>query len=157
MREIKFRAKNAKDEWVYGSLIINETENNKGTFQVAFIVPGLPCASDGGDFHTVRMERVKIETIGQFTGLKDKNGVEVFEGDILKSRSIIHLVEYKEDEGAFVGRFNSFGAHFPSKPMQQPFYTEICQWWISKFEKEVIGNIHDNPELLKKKINFIKN
>lgn len=91
MRQIKFRGKNSKDEWVYGSLIINEAENEKGKFQVAFIVPGLPCASDGGNFYTARMERINIDTIGQFTGLLDKHGKRVFEGDILRVKEYKNL------------------------------------------------------------------
>jgi len=150
MRQIKFRGKNSKDEWVYGSLIINETENEKGKFQVAFIVQGLPCASDGGDFYTARMERVKIENIGQFTGLYDKNGKEIYEGDIVRHPYVDpifgDLVESKDGEGVTSKVVFHDGA-FVVK------YDENDFIYLDAFTRhgyvEVVGNIYDNPELLK--------
>lgn len=137
MREIKFRGKEINTgEWVFGFYTRGSfIDPNTGTETIRHII-------DNGMLHDV-----EPETIGQFTGLTDKNGKEIYEGDILKSRSIIHVVEYNENEGAFVGRFN-FHPHVPNVPMRQPDFTGLAQWWINKYEKEVIGNIHDNPELL---------
>lgn len=139
MRQIKFRAKDANDEWVYGSLIINETENDKGKFQVAFIVPGLPCASDGGDFYTARMERVKVETIGQFTGLRDINGKDIYEGDILDVNYADELrrLEVRFVRGVFAFLWNAdLDDEFPCN-------APTHEW------AKVIGNIYDDPKLLK--------
>ena len=148
MRQIKFRGKNSKDEWVYGSLIINETENEKGKFQVAFIVPGLPCASDGGDFYTARMERVKIETIGQYTGLHDNKGNEIYEGDIVKKHDPynVYTSDYTGEVIWGKGRWKvpnfSFG-----------YWTESDLYFddFAGHKQKVIGNIYDNPELIPKR------
>lgn len=146
MRQIKFRGKNSKDEWVYGSLIINEAENEKGRFQVAFIVPGLPCASDGDRYYTAYMERVKVETVGQFTGLHDKDGREIYEGDI--------VTMMRAPEGR---RSSVLTRHVIETDT-------VCRWHFRSLTKEVldilmsftnfdsyrfsvIGNIHDTPEL----------
>lgn len=119
MREIKFRGKRLDNgEWVYGDLHI----------RTALI-----------HIHSELGGRVIIypETVGQFTGLLDKNGKEIYEGDILIEPSIFDL-----PRAVFWDhRFMRFGNISPS----------TCGYIaLHDYSKpEIIGNIHDNPELLK--------
>lgn len=133
MREIKFRGKRLDNgEWVYG-----DYHHRAG---------GVHCIIDmQPDFQgkvVYVVIQVAPDTIGQFTGLHDKNGKEIYEGDIIVSEDYSHArhdVRYIDDEAMYVAMI------IDSSLME---YCYIRQSWIDKFSKKIIGNIHDNPELL---------
>jgi len=129
MREILFRGKvklpnnyrgynlsYRNGDWVYG--LMNSNESIRGIF-------------------------VDINTIGQYTGLTDKNGTKIFEGDIvLITRNTVTDVVAKifYSEGAF--RTNAANTYDGEEP--------LSFWLANDCDCEVIGNIYDNPEILNK-------
>lgn len=124
MREIKFRGKRLDNgEWLYGSLVI----------------------LNGRYFIFDDVNEVDPTTVGEFTGLKDKNGKEIYEGDVIRSplsedKTRPHRIFYHTGNAAFMGALID---------RKELCYLRLDQDWIYKFGKEVIGNIHDNLELLK--------
>jgi uncharacterized phage protein (TIGR01671 family) len=123
MREIKFRGKCSDSRWIYGSsLRINEQ----------FISIG---------YRDFLWKDVTPDTVGQFTGLYDVDGKEIYEGDIIKGiNNFRHVVVYGKSCASFVLRWgNEENSEFT-----------IYDSFIHKYEYRVIGNIHDNPELLSK-------
>ena len=140
MREILFRGKRVDNgEWAYGSLILE-----KNGFDERLI---LAIISDADENETL----VNPETVGQYTGLKDKNGTRVFEGDILhveqcgKTGSRITPVYFGEyiDADSVFDNYWCIGFYLKTPDGCCTIGTLLSE----EFELEVIGNIHDNPEL----------
>ena len=144
-REIKFRGKRpCTGEWVYGMLIYD-------ILGICYIVLGISDDSETG-ISTLRYAKVDPSTVGQYTGLEDKNGTEIWEGDIFKedSSGIVRSVFRVPGGLAFEDNPVSFG--YDHRAPVYP-YSSIAEMqnasWLSQC-CEVIGNIHDNHELLKR-------
>jgi hypothetical protein len=129
MREILFRGKRKDNgEWVYG-------DYGRGIDGNTYIKTLWPVDETPDDNYEDNWTIYAVipETVGQYTGLKDKNGVKIFEGDI---------VHYDENEDP--GAVEYLSAGFGIGRWNLGFYISTT----SDKDLEVIGNIHDNPELL---------
>jgi len=128
VREIKFRGKRIDTgEWVHGYYVLDEFSGQNGKHGIAF-------TNDPCGFQVVE---VIPKTVGQFTNLRDENGREIYEGDILQnSTGRRWVVDWRCDEkycGWDLRIINSDMPHCIGET-----YTDF----------NVIGNIHDNPELV---------
>lgn len=129
-REIRFRGKDVfSGKWVYGDLAHNQKITREG-LEPRVMVAGY---------------KVDPKTVGQFTGLHDKNGKEIYEGDILmcigqrednKGRKYFRKVLFKN---------GSFCMSVPEYGVNSSLYAHVVN---GKLNWEVIGNIYDNPELM---------
>nr|DAX76055.1 MAG TPA: YopX protein [Caudoviricetes sp.] len=143
-REILFRGKRVDNgEWVYGKGL-QQCKDELGNEIVAIfedIVKSEKYIKKEGRY-TLYYVPVKAETLGQYTGLKDKNGKKIFEGDVviigekLKAKVIYY-------DGAF---------RMQSEFSPTPIDTTDMGYMMREFSVRVIGNIHDNPELIKKSV-----
>jgi uncharacterized phage protein (TIGR01671 family) len=127
MREILFRGKRKDfdNEWLYGFYTLYN--NNRGM---------KPTIITGTEENCCILLEVIPETIGQYTGLTDKNGKKIFEGDIVLYGFTPCVVKFDTDNARFMLYENG-------KYLKNGFNVDTMKL------KEVIGNIHDNPELLK--------
>ena len=118
MREIKFRGKDKYGVWHYGGYvdylgkprIVNEVTD--------------------GPLYALATEQVIPETLGQFTGLRDKNGVEIYEGDLVRTMHGVYEVVFES------------GAYRIKKGSLKFILVDGSYY-------EVVGNVHDAPELTK--------
>lgn len=136
MREILFRGKRRDNgEWVYGSLFVG--------FQKSYICPeAIAMYNFDGALCLGGFVEVYPETVGQYTGMKDKNGKRIFEGDILR------WTGEDGETGKVIVIFA--GGSYLLKCVE---VLDAPADLFDEFDRggqtlEVIGNIHDNPELL---------
>lgn len=143
MREILFRGKRIdKDEWVEGFYVrLNEKEHR--------IYSGF-AETDCGDYYP-DFYTVDPETVGQLVSdVPDKNDKEIFEGDIVCCKQYIggNFVDYHVVTGFVEMKYGAFGLRRGKTPHRPSGYYRPFKDWLEDYEYEVIGNIHDNPELI---------
>ena len=143
MREILFRGKRLQGgDWVEGYFFksdINKRARESGKATLIF-TPDCDTFITVPECHNSFM--VASDTVGQYTGLIDKNGKRIFEGDIAK------VLQGKDKDIAYVGFEN--GAFMLYPKTGNIYERTLWSYWYNDWDVEVIGNITDNPELLEK-------
>ena len=126
-------------------IVFRGMDDNKRLIQGYFFQIWEDCFILWGTTNGVpNMTKVAPATVGQFTGLTDKNGVKIFEGDIISTdiKRPYLIVEFRN--GCFMFNCNDGGEDYYDTVLP------VCKEAYTEYEYgEVIGNIHDNPELLK--------
>lgn len=163
-RLIKFRAQRIDNkQWVYGNYFTTPlTDENSGADSKdgCFFLcgPKRHCIEQNGVSFVI-----DINTLGQFTGLKDENGKEIYEGDIMASRGN-YMTDEMDENGNFIDIYNVVVwnqkmTRFALKPIDEyldelknPINPKLDHPWICSIDsfKEVIGNICENPDMLLK-------
>lgn len=152
MREVLFRGKRVDNgEWVIGYYFHYETCHEH------FIITDM-------SYDTPDMEQVIPETVGQYTGLTDKNGKKIFEGDIVKSKHTAFTDSDKKPKYSYDLEKQESEYGYPKIIYYRNYVVQLYDAryriknknithyinynFIYNHEVEVVGNIHDNPELL---------
>lgn len=144
MREIKFRALSMckGEHWLYGD--IRHYAHNPHTEKWTIHDPAIGIETD-----------IDETTIGQFTGLKDKNDKEIYEGDIIYSEfpdgSKTNCLLGWDEENSCFGLMDEYNYRSKLEGYDFPKFENAIFYNFRKHSKkfEVIGNIYDNPDLLK--------
>jgi hypothetical protein len=143
MREIEFRGKTP---------IINSWDKRTGSYSIlGKWIYGTPEPPHEGNDNNICMfyggGAVRRETVGQYTGLKDKNCVKIFEGDILRKRD--GFIDYKIFVRWDCEHCGFVYDYMPSKYAPHDGVMTFSLFHFCSDEHEIIGNIHDTPELLR--------
>jgi uncharacterized phage protein (TIGR01671 family) len=129
MRSIQFRGKRlGNGEWVYGNLVEKAFDGTSKTVDIGIQKSG---------YYPIEVDPA---TVGQFTGLRDKNGKEIYEGDICSLVDFDH--NKRIEEIVYIAGSFCLGRCISLRQTQTDNYKYVGD------SIEVIGNIHENPELI---------
>ena len=135
MRTIKFRAKSEEGEWIVGHYVGKPSINEVCILPFQNVNYHINSIDDSECYYCI------ADTIGQFTGLYDKNGKEIYEGDILR---------YDDNNRLYVVTFESGMFYASVKECNKGFFGDFPLHAITEDGKcKIVGNIYDNAELLK--------
>lgn len=153
MREILFRGRSRNGNgWVEGSLVITNIEPADDTPIKHYHIEDMTIGVFPNEFQSGLSETVDPKTVGQFTGLTDKNGKKIFEGDMFRmDEDDIAVVIFKD--GCFRLEIHGMCGTYTESGFDECgggygiIECDPIDWYYIS-DMEVIGNVHDNPELL---------
>ena len=129
-REVEFRGRAPEGRWAYGYLLRFETKGE----------PSASILESSRDYWAANDTPVDPKTVGEWTGLKNKNGTKIFEGDITEHKGRMWVIIWHVETASFWAELISVDEEKES--LRLGHYFEVTTWG------EVIGNIHENPHLL---------
>lgn len=146
MREILFRGKRCDNgEWVQGFYVRADHHWHKNGIHKDWIALG--ASANGGWFALHNKYAVKSETVGQFTGLTDKNGKKIFEGDVVRVLGNQQVDDWKNVDYVALIAFLDGGFCAIDGTVEEHGFRRYALARMD-FSLEIIGNQFDNPELL---------
>lgn len=141
IRDIIFRGKRTdKGEWIEGCLVKLGRKSFSDPERYGICNKAIPIGGSGVCYN-LKIDEFIPETVGQYTGLTDKNGKKIFEGDIVKAYDEIYDNGFAEVKGKVFFNCGSFDID-----VGDVGYIPLYSYGTENIE--VIGNIHDNKELL---------
>lgn len=138
-REIKFRAWDETEQKIRSVIKINFHD---GDYDVMLLTP-----TDSAPNHW-RLRKFNQIKLMQYTGLKDKNGVEIYEGDLLKGETETFEVYYDTQNSSFRIVTRVLNKEHKFDTVRYSFPDNLGNGYLKRRDLEVIGNIHQNHELL---------
>lgn len=149
-REILYRGKRVDNgEWIYGGWAQRHNDN---TEYIVTSTVGASCKSEINNIIATGF-RVELDTIGQYTGLTDKNGKKIFKGDILDLSAlmitdfgVVKYGEYKDSDMRDDIPCGHVGFYVDIEEQHYNYVRRDILFFVSRCK--VVGNVYDNPELL---------
>lgn len=146
-REILFRGKRCSDgKWVYGFYVESKYSWQGHKPHKSWIVPN--AISNGGFFNVLGRYAVKDDTVGQFVGMRDKHGVKIFDGDVVEVYDFTSAYASKY-RGVVKMYRGSWRVEYEDSILDMVAHPFLFFDDFADRKTEVIGNIHDNFDLMK--------